>query len=242
MPTVIVWIVRHGETYENAAGIIQGQRDTILNDQGRAQSKAAADALAYVPFSVAYTSELKRASDTAQILLRKHHRNVTLYSDPLLKERFMGSWEGTRGVSLKDKDKAEKRPPWDGEPSPVFGARCLAWWDSSILPLAKASTNPNISRNSEVHVLAVTHGAYIQTLLYNLVAARSYRGKELLGPSFYNTSISAITVEPGGRSGEILYVANIQHLIQPGLTDNPDVLEGEDKAGKEMEADAPREL
>lgn len=68
MPRVLVYIVRHGETPENVAGIIQGQKDTVLNDAGEAQSKLAADALRDVPFDMAFTSDLRRARDVRAFL------------------------------------------------------------------------------------------------------------------------------------------------------------------------------
>lgn len=151
----------------------------------------------------------------------------------------MGNREGKRPDEPIDRGKGHKRVPSGGEPGKVFGARCLSWWDNRILPLSKSSTNPSLPRRSEVSVLAVTHGAVIQTLLYGLIAARNYKGQERLGPGFYNTSISVVRVDPGGKSGEILHVANIDHLIQPGTVDNPDLMEGEDEAEKEVEADAP---
>lgn len=67
MPRVYVYIVRHGETLENVAGIIQGQKDTILNVTGRAQSELAAEALRNVPFEISLTSDLKRARDVRDL-------------------------------------------------------------------------------------------------------------------------------------------------------------------------------
>lgn len=60
---VRVYIVRHGETEENAQKIIQGQLDTKLNATGMRQAELVAKALRNVPFSAAYTSDLVRASE-----------------------------------------------------------------------------------------------------------------------------------------------------------------------------------
>jgi probable phosphoglycerate mutase len=64
-PTVIVYIVRHGETEENRRAIIQGQMDTVLNSAGRGQAQQAGVALAGVPFSRAWSSDLRRASEVS---------------------------------------------------------------------------------------------------------------------------------------------------------------------------------
>lgn len=62
MPTIArIYIVRHGETDENRAGIMQGHLDTELNANGVEQAQVTADALEKVPFGAAYASDLSRA-------------------------------------------------------------------------------------------------------------------------------------------------------------------------------------
>lgn len=58
-----VYIIRHGETDENRKGIIQGQLDTRLNEEGRLQAERVAEALRDKPvtFERAWTSDLGRA-------------------------------------------------------------------------------------------------------------------------------------------------------------------------------------
>lgn len=60
---VRVYIIRHGETDENRKGIIQGQLDTSLNEEGRLQAERVAEALRDLPvkFERAWTSDLGRA-------------------------------------------------------------------------------------------------------------------------------------------------------------------------------------
>lgn len=63
MREVDVLIVRHGETDENAQGIVQGQLNTQLNERGRYQAQLLAFVLKDVQFTHAYTSDLSRASE-----------------------------------------------------------------------------------------------------------------------------------------------------------------------------------
>lgn len=59
---VNVYLVRHGETDENRAMIMQGQLDTKLNAAGLEQAQLAANALENVRFAAAYSSDLSRAA------------------------------------------------------------------------------------------------------------------------------------------------------------------------------------
>lgn len=61
-----VWVVRHGETQANRDGIIQGQMDVPLNEEGLRQAEIVAQALkgrlGNSGFDFAYTSDLSRAA------------------------------------------------------------------------------------------------------------------------------------------------------------------------------------
>ena len=64
-------LVRHGETVENRAGILQGQAPHLgrLNDLGREQARRLGVALAGDRFDRVLVSSLTRARDTAHIIL-----------------------------------------------------------------------------------------------------------------------------------------------------------------------------
>jgi broad specificity phosphatase PhoE len=85
-----IFLVRHGESEANVAGIINDDpaRPVALTDVGRNQAAAAAESLRGVFFTRAYASELLRARQTAEILLR--HRDCPLYVDARLNERKSG--------------------------------------------------------------------------------------------------------------------------------------------------------
>lgn len=58
-----VYLVRHGETDANRDGIIQGQLNTPLNDLGRKQASLVGEGLRSIPFDIAYSSDLDRATN-----------------------------------------------------------------------------------------------------------------------------------------------------------------------------------
>lgn len=62
-----IYIIRHGETDLNKAGIVQGRgMNTDLNDTGRKQGEAFYRAYKNIAFDKIYTSELKRTHQTVK--------------------------------------------------------------------------------------------------------------------------------------------------------------------------------
>jgi probable phosphoglycerate mutase len=86
-------IVRHGQTRSNRERIIQGWRNTELDETGIAQARAAAAALADVHFDAAYSSDLNRAMMTARIVLESHP-GVSPVPCKELREWHLGCIEG----------------------------------------------------------------------------------------------------------------------------------------------------
>ena len=88
-----VLLARHGQTDWNAAGRIQGASDVPLNERGREQAAALAGrVLDAGAISAVYTSPLKRARETAEIIGRR----LGLEPVPVaaLTELNFGDWEG----------------------------------------------------------------------------------------------------------------------------------------------------
>jgi probable phosphoglycerate mutase len=86
----VLW--RHGRTAWNANGRFQGQLDPPLDDVGHAQARAAAEVLASVGVSAILSSDLARASATAEALASVTGLPPTL--DPRLREVHLGAWQG----------------------------------------------------------------------------------------------------------------------------------------------------
>ena len=86
------YIIRHGKTDWNVRHKIQGRTDVPLNDEGRAQAMRAKEEYRDVHFDVCYCSPLRRARETAEILLQD--RDVPIYTDDRLKEMGFGIFEG----------------------------------------------------------------------------------------------------------------------------------------------------
>ena len=97
----VLYLVRHGETVDNANQIMQGQTQGELNEKGIAQAREVAGKLLGEHFDAFVSSDLKRSFDTATIIARPHHLPVV--TTPLLRERDWGSFTGKYIPDLKDK-------------------------------------------------------------------------------------------------------------------------------------------
>lgn len=87
-----VYLVRHGETEWNRQGRLQGHTDIALNEMGVSQALLLGEELSKVPFRRAYSSDLSRAFQTAELLLRPHQISVETSRE--LRERNAGQMEG----------------------------------------------------------------------------------------------------------------------------------------------------
>ena len=98
----ILYLVRHGETVDNANQIMQGQTQGELNEKGIAQAREVAEKLLGEHFDAFVSSDLKRSVDTAAIIASPHH--IEVVTTPLLRERDWGSFTGKYIPDLKDKE------------------------------------------------------------------------------------------------------------------------------------------
>ncbi|MFH0943410.1 MAG: histidine phosphatase family protein [Candidatus Beckwithbacteria bacterium] len=88
-----IYLVRHGETDNNKNDILQGARiDSSLNKSGEKQAREAAKLLEQIPFCAAFSSDLIRAKQTAEIISLQHHLIVT--TSQAIREREFGQFEG----------------------------------------------------------------------------------------------------------------------------------------------------
>jgi probable phosphoglycerate mutase len=87
-----IFLVRHGETVDNARQIMQGQTQGELNQRGREQAEQVARRLASEPLDVIVASDLHRAIQTAEVIAEPH--GLPVVTTPLLRERDWGSFTG----------------------------------------------------------------------------------------------------------------------------------------------------
>ena len=87
-----LYLVRHGETFDNAAKILQGQVPGELNQTGISQAEAVRDKMKDEDIDAFVSSDLRRSIQTCEIIAEPHHKDVE--TTELLRERDWGSMTG----------------------------------------------------------------------------------------------------------------------------------------------------
>ena len=89
-----LWLVRHGESTWNVAGLAQGHNDEAeLTERGLRQAAEAAAQFGYRPVRAIYASDLRRAQQTAAAFAAV--LGLPVCADVRLRERSLGVLEGT---------------------------------------------------------------------------------------------------------------------------------------------------
>jgi 2,3-bisphosphoglycerate-dependent phosphoglycerate mutase len=152
-------LVRHGETDWNRELRIQGSSDTQLNERGREQARELASELADIHLDAVYSSDLRRARETAE--LSTAGRGLAVQLDPGLRERSFGSWEGLTRFEI-----AERFPDLehhDGETDEEVRARVLA------------AVHRIVAAHPGEEVLVVSHGGALNALWHHALGERIER-------------------------------------------------------------------
>ncbi|HEV7526354.1 MAG TPA: histidine phosphatase family protein [Acidimicrobiia bacterium] len=96
-------LLRHGESTWNVEHRWQGWLDAPLTTDGELQAAARARSLAHDSFAprVIYTSDLERATRTAEIIAA--HVESPVIADAAFRERNGGEWQGHTGTEIDER-------------------------------------------------------------------------------------------------------------------------------------------
>jgi len=159
-----LWLIRHGETEANVAGLYSGHAPTSLTEKGVAQAHALHHLLREVPFDQVLCSELERAQHTARLAL--YERDIPTHTTPLLNEMYFGDWEMRhhRDLSREDPESYaawcsdwQNAIPTNGEGFQAFSQRVQHF----IAELPRWSTAKN--------VLIVSHQGVLSLLIASML-------------------------------------------------------------------------
>jgi len=89
-----IFLIRHGQTEFNDKSIFRGHLDMPLNSYGRNQAESIGETLKFIKFDIIYSSPLKRAKKTAEIINEYQSKNVDIVVEKKLIDINYGKWEG----------------------------------------------------------------------------------------------------------------------------------------------------
>ncbi|MEM5773904.1 MAG: histidine phosphatase family protein, partial [Anaerolineaceae bacterium] len=155
-----LWLVRHGETIWNQEGRLQGSIDIELNEGGVEQARRLAEQLKDTEFQSIYSSPLKRAHKTAEMIAACAGQTVQV--DPRLVEVRMGEWEGMRSVDIR-RQYPELVAIRDADPvyAPVPGGETV----QQLAVRVNQAADEISKRHPRGPVLIVSHGLSIAVLI-----------------------------------------------------------------------------
>ena len=135
-------LVRHGQSIYNLENKFTGWKDVDLTDKGRNEALYAVELLKSMHIQVAYTSDLKRAQETLNIILAGLQLNIPTHKDKRLNERDYGDLIGQnkKEAALKFGDdqvqiwrRSYNVPPPGGESLEMTYNRCVPYFKEYIL-------------------------------------------------------------------------------------------------------------
>lgn len=161
----LVFLVRHGITDWHAHRKVLGHRDIPLNDEGRRQAEAIADALAAVPIADVVSSPLVRAVQTAEAIGRRC--GIQVARDPRLIDLRVGRWEG---VSYDDVDASPEYQRFLANPESetIPGGENLADVRTRAVGALEQALEDSPSGDG---IVVVTHAGIIRVLLTHYLGA-----------------------------------------------------------------------
>jgi 2,3-bisphosphoglycerate-dependent phosphoglycerate mutase len=160
-------LVRHGQSEWNLKNLFTGWRDVDLTEAGIAEARAAGRKLAarHIRFDVAFTSSLKRAQHTLELMLEEMGQSgIPVFKDQALNERDYGDLVGMNKDDARGKWGDEQVHQWrrsydvappGGESLKDTVARALPYFVQEILP--------RVLRGE--HTLVAAHGNSLRALV-----------------------------------------------------------------------------
>jgi probable phosphoglycerate mutase len=184
-----ILLARHGQTQWNAERRWQGHADPPLNALGRDQAHDLARSLAGERLDAVYSSDLRRAAETAEIVageLGLPHETL-----PGLREIDVGSWSGLTTEEIQHAD-----------PGALDRVRELGYgWEDGETPAqlgerAAAAIRQIAAERPGDRVLVVAHGGTIRAI-GAAAAGLDYAEYRRRVPVVANCEVSRLAVEDG---------------------------------------------
>lgn len=166
MPQLV--IIRHGQSEWNKENRFTGWVDVDLSEKGVEEAHHAASLLKDYKFDQAFTSNLKRANRTLEIILNDlNQTEVPVEHSEKLNERMYGQLQGKNKDEMREAYGDEQVHIWrrsydvappDGESLKDTAERVLPYFESAIVPALRAGKR----------VIVSAHGNSLRALMMKL--------------------------------------------------------------------------
>jgi broad specificity phosphatase PhoE len=192
-------LVRHGETEGNIKDLMQGQVHGTLSRRGKSQARKLSRRLKKENIDIIYSSDLKRAKDTAKEIKRFHPESKIRFVKDL-REQCYGEFDGKHHSLLdahlkKNNITFRQWKPKGGESLKEKNRRAISFLKKTI------------RNHKDETILWVTHGGIIIPVLLHLyhLPNKYYR---MVFP--HNTAVSIIEFD---KKKHTVHVLNcVKHL------------------------------
>ena len=149
-----LFLIRHGQSIYNLENRFTGWKDVELTDLGISQATEAGQILSKITFDLCYTSNLRRAQNTLNLMLTEMNQNPKIIKDEALNERDYGDLIGQNKLEAAEKFGTEQVqiwrrsfdvPPPGGESLKMTAERTLPYYNNVIKPQINSGKNIIIS-------------------------------------------------------------------------------------------------
>lgn len=172
-------LVRHGESEWNRRNLFTGWCNPDLTEKGLIEALVAARMLRTngISFDIAYTSQLKRAQRTLDIILSElGQTKIPINFDEALNERHYGDLCGLNKDEAKQRWGEDQVRIWRRSYDiPPPGGESLKDTEDRVMPYYRAHILPDLQAGKTV--LVVAHGNSLRALIMNL---ENLTGEEIL--------------------------------------------------------------
>jgi probable phosphoglycerate mutase len=185
-PPLDLYLVRHGATEWSENGRHTGRTDLPLLPQGRTNAERLRPRLASVSFSAAFTSDLRRAKETAELA-----GFAAAQATPLLREFDYGEYEG-----LTTPEITRTRPGWE-----LFRDGCPGG-ESPQEAYARAQAFLRLLDGLEGNVIVFSHGHFLR------IVACAWTELEVTAGARFALDTATISILRDGDRGRVVQAWN----------------------------------
>lgn len=204
-----IWVVRHGETLWNTVRRVQGWEDIELNENGISQARAlglhlAQNLQATHPVDAIYTSDLKRAHQTASIVAEAI--GLTPAIETGVRERNFGVLQGLI-FSTMAQHQPEAAKVWQSRDpeAELTGGETLGTFHRRVVQAIDAIAARHVGQR----VIVVSHGGAMDIIWRHASQVDLQAPREA---PLHNASLNRIKVSPEGW--QIINWGDVSHLQQ----------------------------